>query len=402
MRIFILTLLLVSSTAFAQTKINFCHAVLTNTTDLSFTEIFFIYLQELNKQHIVATESLKTLKIELEKQITLSNPVTNKSSSHYGIHASSVQDYLNNSELNHKTLLSLLNEFLKKEQKTQESKNKSSEQTQGSFTSIKLHPVEKGGYVRVLNRKMDPKEETIAVNHSFMAMQTHVTEHMWFKIFKALPSTESHHDDQVIMIEGQPVRMRPDRPITRISLLSAMMFANEISRLHGLKPAYIIDSKQMHPQTRAGDGTLRVQDEGIYYPAINAMSGKIEDTEGYRIPTFEEQQFLRTARGQVKTNEFFPDTQGRSLLDYAWFNENSSFDIHPVAEKNPFIIDGNAFYDLYGNVAELTTFAGRDSSVYIGGNFISTREQLLGYEATASQSPGYVGFRLVRTIKENP
>lgn len=140
---------------------------------------------------------------------------------------------------------------------------------------------------------------------------------------------------------------------------------------------------------------------------LNAKTGKT-----YRLPTEAEWEY--TARAGSQTEFSFGDNEN-DLGRYAWFYGNSSFQTHPVGEKQP-----NAFglFDMHGNVWEWTqdcwhenyVGAPNDSSAWMqgdcsrrvlrGGSWNSLPRYLRsafrsGY-STAFRNVNY-GFRVART-----
>ena len=404
MRIFILTLLLINSTTFAQqNKINFCHAALTDTTGLSFTDIFIVYLQELHKENIVTNKTLRNLQTELEKQTALSNPAI-KNSSNYEIHAGMVQSYLTNSQLDRVTLLKLLTEFLNKQTSTKEEKDRSHEKTKIPSREARFHPIQSGSFPEMrfeavgegITKTIGKKEYQTAIPHSFLMMDIKVTRQFWFQVYSKTSLSKEN----------------ADLPMVKITFLSAMAFANELSKREGLKPVYILDPHVLDPNTNAEDGTLALKEHLELPPAsfIDAPSGDLYQTEGYRLPSIHEQFFVRTNRGQVRSDQLFPGLSFdiNNITDYGWLKENSG-DLQFVAGRLPFVINGNDFYDLIGNATEYAHPhpSAVFTSAYIGTSYRSHKTDvtnltfILGYPDLLS-SDDETGFRLVRTIKEKP
>src|SRR5262249_18829825 len=84
---------------------------------------------------------------------------------------------------------------------------------------------------------------------------------------------------------------------------------------------------------------------------INAPGGDIYQTEGFRLPTEAEQEYLLTDRGRSSTG-YFSGVDENNLKDHAWYDSNSGRKTHPVAQLAPQMIDGKDFHDLHGNVRE--------------------------------------------------
>ncbi len=401
MKSLLLILFFAASSTFAQVvKVNFCHQSLADTTNLTFTEIFFAYLSELHKGRVVTDLSIETLKSDLEQQPTLKNPVTNKTSSDYKIHLDSVQDYLNNDQLDRSNLLKLLTQFLNEQSETRRSKKQSREKTRIAARVIELHPIEKGSFTEMRFESMGQgasqvvglKEYQTEVPHSFMMMDSKVTRYYWKKVYPNTVVTQA----------------TADLPMVKISALSAMAYANELSKREGLKPVYILKPEVLDPNTKAEDGTLSLLESVELPPSafIDAPSGDIYQTEGYRLPTQDEQFFVRTQRGQVKNTQFFPGVTSPNLSSYAWLKQNTD-ELQTTGSLLPFVIDGNNFYDLYGNATEFTHPNEYPMDVFtaslFGTSFKNSRADVLDLTFITSSfnltsSGDDISFRLVRTL----
>lgn len=117
-----------------------------------------------------------------------------------------------------------------------------------------------------------------------------------------------------------------DCPSVAVTFLDAIQFCNALSIIEGLEPAY-----------------------DFYGDEIQLLP----DTNGYRLPTESEWEYLcRAGSEMVLTNGDLSvccDQYDENLDAVAWYGYNAGETVHPVAMK-----EANAFglYDVHGNVRE--------------------------------------------------
>ncbi len=163
----------------------------------------------------------------------------------------------------------------------------------------------------------------------------------------------------------------------------------------------------------------------IWIAALNELStaheAKLKDLipdhhpgDFYRLPTEAEWEFVAHGRGSDGGQDSSMAVSDQ-LLEYAWLAPNSGGQTHPVAQKQPFIVNGKSFFDFYGNVWEWVQdwydkdiFGGRDPQGPTSGQFRVKRGGSIFSEnqagefadrgfAWSHQDLDFVGFRLVRT-----
>jgi formylglycine-generating enzyme required for sulfatase activity len=183
----------------------------------------------------------------------------------------------------------------------------------------------------------------------------------------------------------------------------------------------------LNPDPSAFKGDLRpvervsFEDIELWIKALNALSQADdpivkelipEHKKGfvYRLPTQAEWEFVAHARGAIKDLYYFGQDRNEGHR-FGWFNKTSNGTTHPVALKEPFLVDGQEFYDLYGNVQEVlsdwlgnTLTGGKDpkgpeagtSRAALGGNFNGNPEAVIIGWIQPDLRMHWSGFRLAR------
>ena len=89
--------------------------------------------------------------------------------------------------------------------------------------------------------------------------------------------------------------------------------------------------------------------ENVSWDDVQAFIRKLNEHEGvrhYRLPT--EAQWEYACRARSTTLWHFGDNKAQ-LVEYAWYDENSDDETHPVGQKKP---NAWGLYDMHGNVFE--------------------------------------------------
>ena len=153
-------------------------------------------------------------------------------------------------------------------------------------------------------------------------------------------------------------------------------------------------------------------DAQLFIEKLNTLEGG----QSYRLPTEAEWEYCARA-GSDTSYCFGDDPEGGRLVNYAWFERNSSGQTHPVGVLSP---NSWGFYDMHGNVTEWvqdyydrqyysnsseTDPKGPESGrkrVVRGGSWInqaySCRSAARGYYS-ADYTDSDFGFRIVKDIE---
>lgn len=415
MRIFALGLFVFFS--YSQSWADSCRFYLSTTQSPYFdpsvdtTENLVNYLNHLFTENIIGIDNLKQLKEELKADKTLSNPIPHKiSNGHpvftslaYEIHYFNLAQYLMIDSLDKAALLQKLTIFIVQNENVEKERSGVKKKTEIIYRPMDFHQINPGKF-----RMGDDFDKTIIhteILYPFEMMETPVTQFMWVDLMGSLPKNYAKFNDPnsetTIERNGKTFSLQIDHPVTMITWWSAAEFANRLSKLKGLPMVYDFSNVKFKPGTYAEDGTLAIETGKL---KINAPDGDINRATGYRLPTWKEQEFVLSNRGQGDGRSFpwpGPREQYAHEQDLGWTTRNNGHSgyKHKVAQKMPFVIGNQNFYDLWGNVVEWSSDLTGASAICHGGDEIPYWSSHYKSTETNSAYRDY-GFRLVRTLHD--
>ena len=386
---------------------------------LTSTQWLITYFHQLFNNGVVDQSGLSNLAESIKLQHKLINIVPHYStkdgvifaSSVHEIHYKNLEQLIQQSNPNYQEILDWITLFLKEQQQVRNEKQKSENKTISPYVKMEFHRVQKGKFL--MGEAKVPTELT----HDFEVMTTQVTQWMWASEMKTNPSGFRQGPNSIgLSIDSKFIEMQPDNPVENITWYSAAMFANHMSKKHNLSEVYDFSEVNFKPGTSMKAGTL-----DIVGGEVKILGENIYETEGYRLPTEAEKEYLLSDRGRSKT-EYFTGMTKENFTEYAWCKINSNDQTHPVREKLAFQIDGQNFYDLLGNVAEWGSdwyneggpLGGRDpvgsfngkpkpSRVLRGFSWDYKDIYFLRFTCRCAWTPDKrgdsTGFRLVRTVR---
>lgn len=377
-------------------------------TPNSNTASLIAYLANLHSRKILSDTELGQFLKRLEEG-TIENPISEDEASlnsAHLIHREGIDALLKNRDLESDLLRDWTRTALHLAIETQNARDEARSETQSLAAKYELHPVPTGKFI------MGFKKIPIELTHPFEVMSTPMTQRHWIDLFGVNPSkNKSGADATEVDYKGTPVAALPENPVENITWWAAAVAANKLSELHGLKPAYDLSEITWHPKTSAADGSLLLISGHI---KINAPNQNIYLTEGYRMPTEAEQEYLLHLESEANGKY--------SLEDRAWFKKNSGDTTQPVATRRPLVLNGREIFDLLGNVqewghgAEMTNLKrGKDpvgsileekpfpQRFSIRGTAFDSSAMFLTPQHAMFCAPGYrhedIGVRFVRTMR---
>ncbi|MCB9024835.1 MAG: SUMF1/EgtB/PvdO family nonheme iron enzyme [Bdellovibrionaceae bacterium] len=374
------------------------------------TEALKAYLGTLLEHQIIGSTELLIFIDDLERG-ELNNPIQKEKtwiSIDALIHWEEIQNYLNHTELDKTSLLEFAKKSLAEKQRITEQREEASEETKDIAQKMEFFPIPSGN-LKIVKKK---KKAVVLPIQSFEAMSTPVMQKNWVEIMGENPSMFKKGEHSIAVdIHGRPITMQPENPAENITVWSAIVFLNRLSEKQGLKPTFDLSGIEWKSGTAAEDGSLDLESGEI---KINAPNGDYYLSEGYRLPTLAEQEYMLQAAGSSECKYYFGNDEDE-LENHAWYRENSGKRTHPVAQLNPMIINGNGFYDTLGNVrewvwdgdeihskAEKKLFSKMKSTYHKidGGAYFKEFPELFGtiYGQESGLRCLFIGFRPVRTL----
>lgn len=375
------------------------------------TDGFIAYLGSLVEERLIDETALESFIDSLQTGKVI-NPITpNQKMTVPELHEphALIEEHLQYPDLDVTRLLKWSQNQLKENQKVVAQRKDAQIATKKSPEKMIFYPINGGKLFTGKKSENTNKSLEINLTNDIEVMSTKVTQKMWLDIMGKNPSRFKGENDY---------------PVENINWWSALVFANELSKKHGFKPAYNLERIEWEKGTDAASGTLHPADERNINPVLAESNPNIYETEGYRLPTLAEQIFIRTHRG--KSNDIYSfcrrDPQQNCdsdiLESYEWFAKSLHAQIQKVAELKPHIVEGNPFYDLFGLVSEWTwnfdnninfidpgknPLGPLDGSARLTFGFAYNYEfrQIIprGYSSNApSFSCSQIGLRLVRTL----
>ena len=208
-------------------------------------------------------------------------------------------------------------------------------------------------------------KDMVLINDSFYISKYLVTQELYETVMGENPST--FKDDP------EPKEKQERRPVETVSYKEAVEFCEKLSKKCGFISCY---------------------NKGTYLP----------DTNGFRLPTESEWNFVATAENQ---NTYL--YAGSDVPDgFAWYKHNSKTKTHEVGKKNPVMInESDGVYDMCGNVWEwVMPDSTTDKALYIGGSYEDSEDYLelgkpISKEFTDKETKNStIGFRIcVNSLK---
>ena len=234
----------------------------------------------------------------------------------------------------------------------------------------------------------------VHLSYSFLVAATETTIAHWLRVYSSLPN-------QFCGSDADPQGLSLYHPVRCVSWCDAVLFANAVSEMDGLNPAYTVGD-HFNTEMTAIDCNERAQ-----FVQLDSQAN------GWRLPT--EAEWEIAAHGaQAEPTSYL--SGGEIISSVGWYADNAQGMVHPVGGKKANLL---GLFDMSGNLFEWNweRFSSFDRSEVTdpfhfevpipytytrpikGGGFNSKETGLLIYNrANASPSLRHhtVGFRLVR------
>lgn len=289
------------------------------------SEQFIGYLGRLLETQVIGNPEIEKVVSEIERIGGISNPISEEAAAldyDQYIHRAGFQKLIDAGGIDQELLKTWLLRTLENRGVAKIEREETRIETEELHRKMIFHRIEPGEFF------MGEGEDKfkVRITKPFEMMSTPVTQKMWALVMKNNPAFFGTGPNGLSLeIDGKPIQMQPDNPIERVTWYDVQRFIIKLNEL-----------------SRRGDKSITklIPDHKI---------GHV-----YRLPTEAEWEFVVRDRGTANGVYFFGDNP-EDLLEHAWLWENSERRTQPVAGKKPLVIDGNDFFDLYGNVFEWTS-----------------------------------------------
>jgi sulfatase modifying factor 1 len=385
-----------------------CSSLLASFARIDGTDRLSAYIAKLLEQKILSNEELSQFIENLENG-EIKNPIadikTGTSSASLMQH-DGIDELIKEIKIDRTRLLKWAKQTQQMQSAIRMRRSQAQVDTHEIYQQIVFLPIPPGTFIM----HEESRKARVTLTHPIEVMSTPVTQKQWSDLMGENPSRFDIGEESVVMkVNGSGIKMQPDHPVESITWYSAAEFCNRLSRQKGLKPAYDFSEVLWEPDTSSEDGTLdAIIHDSYRNEKINAPGENIYLAEGYRLPTDAESAYFRGLAAHKA---------GPKLEHYAWYLKNSDSQTHAVAQLKPILINGGAFYDVFGNVWEWTHDFMRDE--FKGGRDLLGPRTSLACSARsgcwstlwslqrshrpekvyAEKSDDDLGFRVVRTLQ---
>lgn len=232
----------------------------------------------------------------------------------------------------------------------------SEQESERSYTKARFIRISSGKFLAPIGPDdqdaFQSRIEEFEQRYDFEVMDTLVTQGMWMEVmgWNADLKLSDYRSSDIIRVnmKGALLPAAPSHPLMGATPASMAEYANRLSLLHGLKPAYVVERDGSGNPNVGGAGSGTLAAHIVSYSNTLGPRG----VEGYRLPT--EREWLRLiGEFVVELNRLAPEEQIARLHAVGWFAPKGEWATEAVGMKDPMIIGGAKIYDLFGLANEM-------------------------------------------------